>query len=82
MAGWQWLFALEGALTAAIGIVSWFVNALEEPSKNITNLSRFYLPPSPTQTKSRFRGKDGWFTERDEVKLDSQKTEVFSCQFF
>ena len=23
MAGWQWLFALEGALTAVIGIVSW-----------------------------------------------------------
>ena len=23
MAGWQWLFALEGALTAIIGIVSW-----------------------------------------------------------
>ena len=24
MAGWQWLFALEGALTALIGIVSWY----------------------------------------------------------
>lgn len=23
-AGWQWLFALEGALTALIGLVSWF----------------------------------------------------------
>lgn len=29
-------------------------------------ISYFYLPPSPTQTKSRFRGKDGWFTEREE----------------
>ncbi|KAF1817578.1 phthalate transporter [Eremomyces bilateralis CBS 781.70] len=28
--------------------------------------SAFYLPPSPTQTKSRFRGKDGWFTEHQE----------------
>jgi hypothetical protein len=28
---------------------------------------RFYLPPSPTQTASRFRGKNGWFTEREEV---------------
>ncbi|KAF1815589.1 phthalate transporter [Eremomyces bilateralis CBS 781.70] len=29
-------------------------------------ISAFYLPPSPTQTKSRFRGKDGWFTEHQE----------------
>lgn len=48
--GWRWLFALEGALTAVIGALSWF-----------------YLPPSPTQTASWFRGKDGWFTEREEV---------------
>jgi MFS family permease len=48
-AGWRWLFALEGILTAIIGILSWF-----------------YLPPSPTQTASRFRGKNGWFNEREE----------------
>lgn len=48
-AGWRWLFALEGILTALIGAASWF-----------------YLPPSPTQTKSWFRGRDGWFTEREE----------------
>lgn len=48
-AGWRWLFALEGGLTAIIGILSWF-----------------YLPPSPTQTASWFRGKDGWFSEREE----------------
>ena len=29
-------------------------------------VSWFYLPPSPTQTKSWFRGKDGWFNEREE----------------
>lgn len=28
--------------------------------------SWFYLPPSPTQTASWFRGKDGWFTEKEE----------------
>ena len=50
MAGWQWLFALEGALTALIGLISWF-----------------YLPPSPTQTASFFRGKNGWFSAREEV---------------
>lgn len=52
LAGWQWLFALEGGLTAVIGIFSWL-----------------YLPPSPYQTASYFRGKDGWFTEREEVIL-------------
>ncbi|KAF2207447.1 hypothetical protein CERZMDRAFT_102345 [Cercospora zeae-maydis SCOH1-5] len=49
MAGWRWLFALEGTLTGLIGILSYF-----------------YLPPSPTQTASRFRGKDGWFNEHEE----------------
>lgn len=28
---------------------------------------RLYLPPSPYQTASWLRGKDGWFTEREEV---------------
>lgn len=28
--------------------------------------SWFYLPPSPTQTASWFRGKDGWFNEHEE----------------
>ncbi|CAG9985038.1 unnamed protein product [Clonostachys byssicola] len=30
-------------------------------------VSWFYLPPGPTQTASYFRGKDGWFSEREEV---------------
>jgi Major Facilitator Superfamily len=46
--GWQWVFLLEGLLTAIIGIISWF-----------------YLPPSPTQTKTRYR--KSWFTEREEI---------------
>ncbi|KNG50092.1 retrograde regulation protein 2 [Stemphylium lycopersici] len=53
MEGWRWLFALEGMLTGLIGIASWF-----------------YLPSSPTQSASKawnpFRGKDGWFDEREE----------------
>lgn len=49
LAGWQWLFAIEGTLTGVIGIITYF-----------------YLPPSPTQTPSRFRGKKGWFNEREE----------------
>ena len=49
LAGWRWLFALEGMLTGCIGIFSYF-----------------YLPPSPYQTKSWFRGKEGWFSDREE----------------
>ena len=49
LAGWRWLFAIEGLLTGCIGIFSFF-----------------YLPPSPTQTKGKFRGKKGWFNEREE----------------
>lgn len=49
IAGWRWLFALEGLLTGLIGIAS-----------------AFYLPPSPTQTASWFRGKKGWFNEHEE----------------
>lgn len=30
-------------------------------------LSFFYMPASPTQTKGGIRGKDGWFSEREEV---------------
>lgn len=52
LAGWRWLFALEGLLTGIIGLVSFL-----------------YLPPSPTQTKSWFRGKDGWFSEREECVM-------------
>lgn len=29
-------------------------------------VSWFYLPPSPTQTASKFRGKNGWFNEHEE----------------
>ncbi|PCH38857.1 MFS general substrate transporter [Wolfiporia cocos MD-104 SS10] len=28
-----------------------------------------YLPPSPTQTASFFRGRDGWFTKREETVM-------------
>ncbi|GAB1523576.1 hypothetical protein RhiTH_006726 [Rhizoctonia solani] len=29
--------------------------------------SFFWLPPSPTQTKGIPRGKNGWFTEKEEI---------------
>ncbi|RNJ53261.1 hypothetical protein D7B24_002108 [Verticillium nonalfalfae] len=31
--------------------------------------SYLYMPPSPTQTASWFRGRKGWFTEREEVVM-------------
>jgi sugar phosphate permease len=49
LAGWRYLFALEGTLTGLIGIATYF-----------------YMPPSPCQTASRFRGKNGWFSVREE----------------
>ena len=32
-------------------------------------LTAFYLPASPTNTKGGIRGKDGWFSEAEEVIL-------------
>ena len=49
LAGWRWLFAIEGTITGVIGVATYF-----------------YLSPSPTQTASFFRGKKGWFNEREE----------------
>lgn len=49
IAQWRWLFALEGGLTAIIGL-----------------FAGVYMPPSPTQTAGWFRGRDGWFNEREE----------------
>ena len=49
MAGWRWLFAIEGTLTGLIGVATYF-----------------YMPPSPTQTASWFRGQHGWFTVHEE----------------
>ena len=36
-------------------------------------ITYFYLPPSPYQTKGYLRGKNGWFSEREE-KIVSRKT--------
>lgn len=49
---WQWLFLIEGVVTAVVGIASWIL-----------------MPASPCQTASRFRGKNGWFTEHEEKIL-------------
>ena len=33
----------------------------------LSKVDRFWLPASPTQTKGRLRGKEGWFNEREEI---------------
>ncbi|CBF83667.1 hypothetical protein AN2959.2 [Aspergillus nidulans FGSC A4] len=35
----------------------------------IAIIAAFWMPPSPTQTKGILRGKDGWFSEREEKIL-------------
>ncbi|KAF2749163.1 MFS general substrate transporter [Sporormia fimetaria CBS 119925] len=50
------------------GMEGWrWLFALEGMLTGLIGISSwFYLPASPTQTASRFRGKAGWFTEREE----------------
>ncbi|MCJ1460647.1 hypothetical protein MMC28_011029, partial [Mycoblastus sanguinarius] len=55
MAGWRWLFAIEGGVSALIGILSWLYLP---PSPTQTKR---------TGLKGLLRNKNGWFTEREEV---------------
>ena len=55
LAGWRWLFAIEGGITAVVGITSWLYLP---PSPTQTKRVGF---------KGLLRSKDGWFTEREEI---------------
>ena len=50
------------------GLYGWqWLFALEGMVTGVVGIvTWFYLPPSPYQTASWFRGKNGWFTEREE----------------
>jgi hypothetical protein len=50
------------------GLPGWaWLFALEGTLTGLIGITAyFYLPPSPYQTASKFRGKDGWFTEHEE----------------
>src|ERR1700712_3209240 len=51
LAGWRWLFALEGMLTGVIGIITYFYLPPSPYQPNVGN---------------RLRGKGSWFTEQEE----------------
>lgn len=54
-AGWRYLFAIEGGITAAVGVISWLYLP---PSPTQTKRNGI---------KGLLRNKEGWFTEREEV---------------
>jgi len=56
------------------GLEGWrWLFALEGTLTGLIGIaSWFYLPPSPTQTASKFRGKDGWFNEREEKIMSTE----------
>jgi MFS family permease len=65
--GWFWLFLLEGLLTFTIGcIVSCMKTMNTQIFHSNQTQSFFYLPQSPTNTKSvLFRNP--WYTEQQEI---------------
>lgn len=50
LAGWRWLFLIEGIITLVAGLFAFVL-----------------MPAGPCQTASWFRGKNGWFTPREET---------------
>ncbi|KAL9608115.1 MAG: hypothetical protein Q9167_007039, partial [Letrouitia subvulpina] len=54
-AGWRYLFAIEGGITAAVGVISWLYLP---PSPTQTKRKGY---------KGLLRSKEGWFSVREEV---------------
>lgn len=57
LAGWRWLYALEGGFTAFIGLCTLFYLP-PSPTQTASHSWRGFL-----------RGKNGWFTEREETVM-------------
>lgn len=65
MAGWVSSSVLS--LYGMLNHIQRWLFALEGMLTGLIGIvSYFYLPPSPCQTASKFRGKNGWFNEREE----------------
>jgi hypothetical protein len=69
-AGWRYLFLIEGCISKSnITLCNMISDLIYDAivAAVIGFISLLWLPPSPTETKGSIRGKDGWFTEREEI---------------
>ncbi|KAH0441697.1 hypothetical protein CcaCcLH18_01957 [Colletotrichum camelliae] len=61
----SWFYVTSNAFTQTIAAFLAF--GILHLRAVIGVLSWFYLPPSPTQSAGGLRGKNGWFSEREEI---------------
>lgn len=72
--GWFWLFLIDGLLTFVIGLVVCDSSSpvIREPLLTAKQ-SLFYLPSSPTNTKSALFPRP-WYSEREEIIMINVRT--------
>jgi hypothetical protein len=67
-AGWRWLFLIEVFSRPIHRSLTWLIRHKQGFLTLIIGLLAFALmPSSPTSTAGWLRGKNGWFTEREEI---------------
>ncbi|KAJ9623055.1 hypothetical protein H2203_005987 [Taxawa tesnikishii (nom. ined.)] len=66
--GWRWLFLIEACEPGIVQLTGMKLILVQGVFTGVIGLSAYLLmPASPTHTASWFRGKKGWFTEREET---------------